>query len=424
MGSTSFYADLPVLDDFLEVPHLRHYHELPSDWFVVVADVVGSTKAIENGQYRNVNTLGVSVITTVLNAVNPVEVPFVFGGDGATLCVPGSHVAQVEQALLAARMMGEKQFGLSLRVGTISVTDVVDAGHKVLVSRYRVSDHYVQAVFMGGGLQYAEEILKDPVRGERYRLADQEASPEGDFDGLECRWHDIPSPHGETVSLLVQASGETLSGNASTYREVLSKIHEIYGTHQECHPVNLDSLSLSLDRKKLSGEYLVRTFGKSRIVRSLYWVWLRVQVIIGKIVLSRGMKFDGVDWGVYKKQVVANTDYQKFDEMIREVLSGAPEQRRDLCEYLETRFQKGELVYGVHSSRSALMTCVIADRGGEHFHFVDGADGGYAMAAKGMKAQIKQRKASVPETISEEVSEAALESPVAREPELLEAICS
>ena len=38
----------------------------------------------------------------------------------------------------------------------------------------------------------------------------------------------------------------------------------------------------------------------------------------------------------------------------------------------------------------ALMTCLVFEREGRQVHFVDGADGGYALAAKAMKARMKR----------------------------------
>jgi hypothetical protein len=35
------------------------------------------------------------------------------------------------------------------------------------------------------------------------------------------------------------------------------------------------------------------------------------------------------------------------------------------------------------------MTCLVFDRDGRQVHFVDGADGGYALAAKKMKERMK-----------------------------------
>lgn len=41
-------------------------------------------------------------------------------------------------------------------------------------------------------------------------------------------------------------------------------------------------------------------------------------------------------------------------------------------------------------SKESLVTCFVQSTDpGEHIHFVDGGDGGYAMAAKQLKTQIK-----------------------------------
>ncbi|TIU36300.1 MAG: DUF3095 domain-containing protein, partial [Mesorhizobium sp.] len=44
--------------------------------------------------------------------------------------------------------------------------------------------------------------------------------------------------------------------------------------------------------------------------------------------------------------------------------------------------------YGLHRQKSALMTClVISPLQRDHVHFIDGAAGGYAMAAASLKAK-------------------------------------
>ena len=37
------------------------------------------------------------------------------------------------------------------------------------------------------------------------------------------------------------------------------------------------------------------------------------------------------------------------------------------------------------------MTCLVFDRNGHHLHFVDGADGGYALAATEFKARMHNK---------------------------------
>jgi hypothetical protein len=64
-----------------------------------------------------------------------------------------------------------------------------------------------------------------------------------------------------------------------------------------------------------------------------------------------------------------------------------------LLAWLDVAYQQGQVFYGCHQTHSAVITCLVAQTGVEHVHFVDSAEGGYAMAAKQLKAQIKQATA-------------------------------
>jgi hypothetical protein len=384
-----FYEYLPVFDEFASITDPRHYRPLPDDWHVVVADVEKSTAAIAKGLYKQVNIIGAASIAAVLDAVKPLKVPFVFGGDGATLCVPEPSLALVRQALLATKMMAQQQFNLALRVGIVPVRDIHEAGHRALVARYRVSRHYTQAVFTGGGISFAEACVKDVERGRRYRLEIGDVHPAASFDSIECRWEDIPSPHGETISLVVLAVSPDTAQRATTYREVLECIQRIYGDSHVSRPVRLDAMRLTRSNRKLSAEVGVRSFGHGRLYRARYWLRLKLQMAVGYWVFPRNLRFAGVDWGEYQREVVENTDCRKFDDLLRQVLSGTARQREELTGFLQQMHERGELVYGIHAAPSALMTCLLFNRQGEHVHFVDGADGGYAIAALQMKRQLR-----------------------------------
>ena len=104
--------------------------------------------------------------------------------------------------------------------------------------------------------------------------------------------------------------------------------------------------------------------------------------------MAKGKLALATDWGKYKESLVENTDFRKFDGLLRMVISGSSEQRDKLVQYLENQYRNGLLVYGVHVSDNALMTCVISDYNQDHVHFVDGSDGGYAMAAKALKQRL------------------------------------
>lgn len=91
----------------------------------------------------------------------------------------------------------------------------------------------------------------------------------------------------------------------------------------------------------------------------------------------------------YVQELSANTDFQKFDDMIRMVRDCSREQKESVLKYLEEQRRAGRLYYGAHFSNEALMTCLVFQLD-NHIHFVDGGGGGYALAAKQLKAQIKE----------------------------------
>ena len=94
-------------------------------------------------------------------------------------------------------------------------------------------------------------------------------------------------------------------------------------------------------------------------------------------------------WDKYRQTVHSSTDHEKFDDMLRMTISGTPEQNQELREYLQIWADAGQVAFGMHIAGHSLMTCIVWDRFGQQVHFVDADKGGYAMAAKELKAQLK-----------------------------------
>ena len=88
----------------------------------------------------------------------------------------------------------------------------------------------------------------------------------------------------------------------------------------------------------------------------------------------------------YLNELTTNTDYLKFDECLRMIIDVTEAQKQSLLARLEAHYKKGEIYYGTHCDPFALMTCYIQGPT-KHMHFVDAGGGGYAMAAKQLKAQ-------------------------------------
>ena len=149
MSSANFYAGLPILPDFSGVTDPRNYAPLPNDWHVATCDVRNSTLAVQAGNYKHVNTVGASAVTAMLNAAGALDIPFVFEGDGSAFCVPPELLEDAKAALVKTQEMAQKSFSLELRVATLPVAKIREAGFDIQVARVRVSENYNQAAFAG-----------------------------------------------------------------------------------------------------------------------------------------------------------------------------------------------------------------------------------------------------------------------------------
>ena len=380
-GSARFYADLPLLADFSALTQPESFAPLPADWHLAACDVCNSTAAVQGGNYKHVNTVAASAVTAVLNAAGDIDVPFIFEGDGSMFCVPPQLLEAVRQALAKTRDMARRSFGLELRVATVPAARARAAGHDILVARHRVAENYVQAVFVGGGMAWAEGYMKDPASAAQCAI-DAATPAVGSHEGLECRWQDIPSPHGETVSLMVRATGAEPN---AVYRDLMAKIRATYGSEDSCHPVTLPALSMTLDGRRLDNEAGVRAAERGAWGRWRYRMWIRLVIALGWFLMRFGLKTEQTDWSRYKQTLMQNSDVRKFNDIYRQILAGNAAQRAALDAWLEERYARGELVYGLHVTDRAHMTCLVFNYSGRHLHFIDGADGGLFSAAKAFK---------------------------------------
>lgn len=387
MSQPTFFQEIPVMKRMIDIADLSLYRDVPEDWLIAITDVRGSTKAIAAGKYKAVNCVAAATITSILNSAPEIEFPFSFGGDGASVVVPPEVEAQVRQALAAVKRLARDQFDLDLRIGLVPVQDVLAGGRRVSVGKVYISEQFQQPVFAGGGLDYADQLIKDPATEARYAVTER-GDERADFSGFECRWNRHPAQHEEVISLLVQATGaHDQLERYQIYRDVLQLIEAIYGDVARRHPVDEQLMRVALHPEMYQFEVSVRQEERSwrKSLQLMFWS------IAGYI----RWRFVDKIWERYRSIVHQATDHEKFDDMLRMTISGTSTQREDLVARLEARHQAGDLVYGLHKATHSLMTCLVFDRFGRQVHFVDADEGGYAAAALELKAQLKALQVSV-----------------------------
>lgn len=387
--SCHFYGKLNALASFQEAIQTQLHVSLPRDWWVVVADIAGSTLAIERGEYKKVNTVGVACIAAVVNIDRTVQIPYVFGGDGAILAIPGAIIDQARGALRGAQKLSKEDFGLELRIGLVNVGDLVAGGFRVNLAKLTLSEHVTQTCLSGRGWDEAERRTKTPGSVGCVLLSESDSGPaQANFDGFECRWHSVENFNGHKLSLLITATSGNADRNFQIYQDALEKIHSIYGEVQHHHPLRARRMQLTMNPASLSHEARVRSRGENGWKRTRYVLKLLLNNIAGLYLFWRNLDTRTVRWSRYRDDLVENTDFRKFDGTLRMVIDGNDQQFTELASYLEHMFRDKKLAYGMHKSGEALVTCLVHSYSGNHVHFVDGSHGGYAMAARQLKQQI------------------------------------
>ncbi len=387
MGKKSFYKDLPYIEDFNDVTDNRCFKDIPPEWYILVTDVRNSTIAVEEGRYKEVNFVAACGVSAVMNIDKQTDFPFVFGGDGATMLIPPESLEQAYDALRDTYYFALKEFGLELRIGAVPVMDILRRRTKVRIAKMKVGENFYQAVFKGGGLEEAETLVKsDP----KYIIEFKPPRIRADYSGLQCIWQDFPGKKEEVVSLLIKANN-SVRDESQVYSDVMSKIQSIYGSKEKRFPIKVRSIRIGTNIQKIYLESILQAyverksksvlFVKNFVNESIKWFLNKIKLGIKALTLR-----------AYKSTVLSSVDSEKFDDMLRMVISGNSAQRHQLVGYLEERYQAGELAYGVHTTQSVYMTCLFFERKGQQVHFVDGSNGGYTAAAKEFKNRIKWQK--------------------------------
>ncbi len=371
-----FTQSLPLIPAFAEAFEQSGFTPLPEDWVLAVTDVVQSRKAIAEGRYKAVNMAGAAMISAAINALNTRMLPYIFGGDGAAVAISAEEIAKVQVELARLIVFAQSELQLELRAAIVPLSRIRADGRDVRVKAVRVSDAIRNYAFDGGGIAHAEALMK---AGE-YRIAAAADGIAPDLTGLSCRWQPISAPGRTIVSVIVEpASGLHDDAFTALARTIAASAG---GEGDASSPVPSEGPGVGYPPQGLDME--------ARLTRGNQSVWrarlrLYAESLLGWVLFRTGIRMGGFDPVHYRRATGLNTDFRKWQDGLRMTVSMNTKQLADLKTLLERERGAGRIRYGLSEQDSAVLTCFVPSvLDDEHFHFLDGAGGGYAAAASAM----------------------------------------
>ncbi len=280
--------------------------------------------------------------------------------------------------LAATAAWARDELSLDLRAALATIEEIRAEGADVRIARFAASADVSYAMFSGGGLAFLEREMK---RG-RFAVAPAAPGTAPDLSNLSCRFDEIPAAHEVIVSfILVPTEGADPKAFAARVDDVLRMIEESDEAEQ---PMSV-APPLGWPPDGLEAE-----------ARALRWrgspLWLRRAAVGARSLISyltiRHLKRIGpFDAGLYLRQIHDNSDFRKYDDGLKMTLDCTERFADELEARLRAAAQSGLARYGLHRQAAALMTCFVpSPLRPDHVHFIDGAAGGYASAARSLKA--------------------------------------
>ncbi len=355
-----------------------------SSW-ILLADVRGSTEAVRQGRYREVNLIGAACVAAIRNSFDARQVPYVFGGDGATFLVADADLERCQALLEAVQVLARDNFQLQLGLGALQVSDIVKDGATIRFGFLDWGETEVLPFFRGDGIALAEKRIKDTMQTIPLHNASVIEAPA--IEGLSCRLMPFAAVRGRVLSIVIEPTVDF-----SAEDKVFAQIFNVIKRSGEID--RLSPLSLGNIRRSWLGTQWIK---EARLHRRSSGLWHTIRALTDALIaylfttiLFRFKLRTTVigDVATYNKFMLQQSDWMKMDSALRMVIDVTREEETQLRELLDRLESEGQLVYGLFASSSALMTCHFQSAEGQkHAHFIDGSDGGLTLAAKDLKAK-------------------------------------
>jgi len=109
--------------------------------------------------------VGAACITAILNANRTHEMPMYLVG--------AESLEHVKLALFKTKNLAQSCFGLSLRIGAVSVNKVGREDIDALVGKFCLSPRNYLAVFTGGGVGLIDKLIKEDDVTKGYAMKEE-----------------------------------------------------------------------------------------------------------------------------------------------------------------------------------------------------------------------------------------------------------
>ncbi|CAK0756005.1 DUF3095 family protein [uncultured Gammaproteobacteria bacterium] len=381
---------LPTIQDFTRSCHdPACYSQLPEDWWVAVADIVGSTLLATSGRDHTVNFVAgavVAALSAVLGADQGMggATTCQFGGDGATAAVPPHCHQKVAEVLAALAWWAREELDISLRVGMVPIKALTASGLATLAALQDFGNGDGFGQFLGQGMTVAESWVKADLV---WRL-EPKAGPIPGLEQLSCRWRPVAAQRGVVLCVIADPLAPGIAG-IEVLARLLAEIETAVPTGS-AGPLGDGSRLLPKLLPSWQSLWLEACTEPSLLRRLRRAVRAVVGSLIIGVVHRLGGRVGPIDTVRYRHALAERSDYRKVSGGPRLVLDVTVDEADRIEAILARAEQAGEILYGTSRADAATMTCLVgnylADR---HVHFVDGAGLGFWRASIELKAKHK-----------------------------------
>lgn len=309
---------------------------------------------------------GAAVISSLLNSLECHDLPFVFGGDGATVAVPPKGLDIATVTLSKVQRWVQDDLGLTMRIALVPLDDIRDHGFDVRIARFQASDDVSYAMSSGGGNRRADERMKEG----QYAVPTAAIGARPDLSGLSCRWNPIEATHDKVVSIIaVPRLAQDMEAFSRLVLDIINLVEE-----DRRHGVPEDGPKLGFVHEGLGYEASAGAAYRHHIGLLKRHLQVLGEVLLVKVLGVLGVNLGSFSATRYRRAVASNTDFRKFDDGLKMTIDLDRNRLETLRQRLEQSYAAGLCFYGLHEQESALMTCIVpSPLSNDHMHFVDGA---------------------------------------------------